>query len=81
MCLGEVSLGLGFIHHLWTILFIFIYLLPFGEGLFRATLSSYGSSQARGGTPQLQQCRILNPLSKVRDRTCVLMDTSQVHYH
>ena len=23
---------------------------------------------------------ILNPLSKARDRTCVLMDTSQVHY-
>ena len=26
-----------------------------------------------------QQCQ-LNPLSKARDRTCVLMDTSQVHY-
>ena len=24
---------------------------------------------------------ILNPLSKARDRTCVLMDTTQVHYH
>ena len=27
------------------------------------------------------QCRILNPLSKARNWTCVLMDTSQVHYH
>ena len=27
-----------------------------------------------------QQCQILNPLSKARDRTCILMDTSQVHY-
>ena len=26
------------------------------------------------------QCRILNPLSEARDRTHVLMDTSQVHY-
>ena len=24
---------------------------------------------------------ILNPLSRARDQTCVLMDTSQVHYH
>ena len=27
-----------------------------------------------------QQRRILNPLSKTRDWTCILMDTSQVHY-
>ena len=27
------------------------------------------------------QRQILNPLSKARHRTCVLMDTSQVHYH
>ena len=27
------------------------------------------------------QCQILNPLSKARVRTWVLMDTSQVHYH
>ena len=26
------------------------------------------------------QCLILNPLGKSRDRTCILMDTSQVHY-
>ena len=26
------------------------------------------------------QCRMLNPLSKARDRTCILMDTSQVRY-
>ena len=28
-----------------------------------------------------RQCRILNPLSKARDRTCVLLNTSGVHYH
>ena len=27
-----------------------------------------------------KQCRILDPLSKARDRTCVLMDTSQIHF-
>ena len=27
-----------------------------------------------------QQHQILNPLSKARERTCILMDTSQVHY-
>jgi len=32
-------------------------------------------------TPQPQQCQILNSLSKARDRTCVLMVTSQVHYY
>jgi len=26
-----------------------------------------------------QQCQILNPLSKARDPTCVLMDASQIH--
>uniref|UniRef100_A0A8D1DAL5 Uncharacterized protein n=1 Tax=Sus scrofa TaxID=9823 RepID=A0A8D1DAL5_PIG len=28
-----------------------------------------------------QQRRILNPLSEARDRTCVLMDTSQIRFH
>ena len=27
-----------------------------------------------------QQCRILNPPSEARDRTCILMDTSWVHF-
>ena len=27
------------------------------------------------------QCRIPNSLSKARDGTCVLMDTSWIHYH
>ena len=29
----------------------------------------------------LQQCQILNPMGKARDRTCVLMDASQIHFH
>ena len=28
-----------------------------------------------------QQYCILSPLSEARDQTCVLMDTSQIHYH
>ena len=27
-----------------------------------------------------QQCQILNPLSEARDRTCILMDTSGIHF-
>ena len=28
-----------------------------------------------------RQCQILNPLNKARDRTCVIMDTSQICFH
>ena len=31
--------------------------------------------------PSSRQCRILNPLIEARDRTCVLMDPSQIHFH
>ena len=27
------------------------------------------------------ECWILNPLNKVRDRTCILMNTIQIHFH
>ena len=27
-----------------------------------------------------QQCQILNPLNEARDRTCILMDTSQIRF-
>ena len=30
---------------------------------------------------QPQQCQILNPLSEARDRTCIFMNSSWVHYH
>ena len=53
---------------------------------FMAAPAAYGSSQARvwigaaaaRPTPQPRQHQILNPLSKVRDRTYILLDTSQV---
>ena len=31
--------------------------------------------------PQLMAMLILNLLSETRDRTCILMDTSRVHYY
>ena len=30
---------------------------------------------------RLSSQQILNPLSEARDRTCILLYTSQVHYH
>ena len=30
--------------------------------------------------PSSWQCQILNPLSEAGDRTCVLMDASQIHF-
>ena len=55
--------------------------------VFTATPKAYGNSQARGpiGTTvailhhSSQQHWILNPLSKARDQTHVLMDPSRVH--
>ena len=56
--------------------------------LFRASPEAYGGSQARGRIEAVaaglchssRQRRILNPLSETRDRTCILMDPSQVHF-
>ena len=56
---------------------------------FRASPSAYGSPQARvrsgaaatGLHHSSLQHQVLNPLSRARDQTRVLMDTSQVHYH
>ena len=50
---------------------------------------AYGSSQARAqiGAAGASlhhsswQCMIFNPLSEARDQTCVLMDTSLIHFH
>ena len=64
-------------------IYLFIYFC-----LFRAAPTAYGGSQARGQNrscshwpiPQPQQHQILNPLIKARDRTCIFMDTSQIHF-
>ena len=55
--------------------------------IFRAALAAYGGSQARGRIGAIatnlhhssQQCWILNPLSKARDRTLNLMVSSWIH--
>ena len=57
--------------------------------LFRGAPMAYGGYQARGRIRATAaglhhssgQRRILNPLSKAKDWTWVLMDTSRVHYH
>ena len=66
----------------------FIYLFIFC--LLRAVPTAYGSSQARGqiGAADLScisdhnswQRWILNPLSKDKDRICILMDASQIRF-
>ena len=70
----------------FLLLLFFVCLFAF----FRAAPMAYGSSQARGWVrdtaaslcmPQPQQHRIPNPLSKVRDRTHILMDTSRILFH
>ena len=48
---------------------------------------AYGGSQARGQIRALaaglhhssQQHQILNPLSRAKDQTCVLLDASQIY--
>ena len=62
------------------IYYLFIYLFL----SFRAAPEAYGSSHARGqiGSVAVSLChssQILNPLSKARDGTYILMDPSQVH--
>ena len=56
---------------------------------FRTTPAAYGGSQARGWIrataaglchSSWQRC-IFNPLSKARDRTCVLLVPGQIHFH
>ena len=53
-------------------------------GTKAATSSLYHSNT--GSKPicdlhhSLWQCQIVNPLSETRDRTCILVDTSQIHF-
>ena len=65
-------------------LFRLFFLLSFC--LFRATLAAHGGSPARGpiGTSlhhSSWQHQILDPPSKARDWTCILIDSSRVRYH
>ena len=43
--------------------------------------SNTGSEQVCDLHHSSEQCQILNPLCKTRDRSCVLMDASWVFYH
>ena len=51
-------------------------------------LPAYGTATAKRDPSHVcnlhhssQQHWILNPLSEARDRTCILMDTSWIHFH
>ena len=70
--------------------FLFFFLRAYGSsqtrGELELQLSAYTTATATSNPScnlyhSLQQCQILNPLSGARDRTCVLMDTSQARYH
>jgi len=73
-------------HFLFSFLFFFFF---FVFCPFRATPMAYGGSQARGLIGAVAtslhhspwQRRILNPLSKARDRTHNLMVPSRIRFH
>ena len=58
--------------------FLFFFLVLLGPHLQAA----YGGSQAKGpvGTVATGQRRILNPLGKAMDQTCILTDASRFRY-
>ena len=76
--------------HVWHVevpsLFLFLFIFCLFLLFLWAATTAYGGSQARGRIGAVttvlhhssQQCWILNPLSKARDRTHNLMDTSGV---
>jgi len=58
------------------------------RGQIRATAPAYTTATATWDPSCIcdlhhgsQQRWILNPLSEARDRTCILMDTSWIHFH
>ena len=58
-----------------------IWKFPYGvesELLLLAYTTATSPSQVCNLYHSSRPCRMLNPLSEARDRTCVLMDTSQV---
>ena len=77
-----VVLYLGFLVFWWVLFFGFFFVFD----LFRAAPAAYGGSQAGGGIRAAglhhssRQHGILNPLNKSRDRTCILMDASQIRF-
>ena len=88
---GNIQTFLSFLPSLFVFLGPYPWHRPYpyqAGGWIGATAASlcHNHSNARSEphlqhTPQPQQCRILNPLSKAGDRTCVLMDTSLIRFH
>ena len=81
--------------HKGTFFFFLFRAVPTAHGssqvrsLTRARLPAYATATATPDPSRShicnlhhssEQCRILNPLSRARDQTCILMDISQVPY-
>ena len=76
----NMVLGTALIHFFFSVCFFW------GEcGCTSSTWKFSGQGQnwsySCRPTPQLQQCQILNSLTKARDQMHILMDNSQVCYH
>ena len=91
-CLKKIH-HLNITNYIFVCLFVFK-AMPAAYGNFQArgwigaaaaslhhSLSNAGSEPCLQHTPQLMATWILNPLNRIRDRTCILMDSSRVHYH
>ena len=78
----------------FLVFFVFSRAAPMAYGSFQArdqignTVLTYTTATATQDLSHVcelhhssRQCQILNPLSEARDQTCILMDTSQIHFH
>ena len=86
---------LGNSHRFWSLYFFFFFLRAtpeaYGGSQARGQIGAVATSLATATAVPDPSCIcdlhqssqkrwILNPLSEARDRTCVLMDTSQTHF-
>ena len=73
--------GRGIFHSCLFIYLSLIYFLGLHSWHMEVPRLGVESSYSCQPTPQPQQCWIFNPLNKARDRTCILMDHSWIHWH
>ena len=66
------------IGHLSTFIFCFCFL---ELGLQHMEVLRLGAAWSSSCQPMPQPHQTLNPLSKARDQTCILTDSSQIHFH
>lgn len=68
------------INHTVSNFLFFLFWPPCGIWSSRASDQILAAVVTEAPKPQLQQCRIVNTLSEASDQSCILMDTSRVHY-